>query len=178
MAQMSTDVPFRLGFFNTVAEADSAIRNLRAAGIPMQEIAVLCPQEFKNQLSPDVPQAERPGSHAAAAIVEGGAVGAALGGVALVATALATGGIGLLPAIPVFLGGGALAGGFSSLIMADGYGKDLGEYYEEAVRLGKIAVGVHCYGEDSAAKLAKAQRILQEAGAASATREQFAVNQP
>jgi hypothetical protein len=166
MAQMSTDLPYRLGFFRTVAEADSAVRNLRAAGIPMEQIAVVCPQEFKNQLSADIPRAERPGSHAATAIVEGGAVGAALGGIALAATALATGGVGLLPVIPVLLGGGALAGGFSSLILADGYGKEVGEYYEEAVRLGQIVVGVHANDGENSAQLAVAERILQEAGAA------------
>jgi hypothetical protein len=164
MSKFLTDQPFRVGFFDTVDQADQAIRRLLAAGFSMNELAVICPEQFQDRLRSDVPRAELPGSHAAEAIVEGGAAGAVLGGIALAAAALTTGGLALIPAAGVLIGGGALAGGFSSLILREGYGEEIGEYYEEAIRLGKIVVGVHLESGDSAARLAEAERILTEAG--------------
>src|SRR5207249_484605 len=117
------------------------------------------------QFAPGVRRAEQPGSHAGREIAEGGAVGAAIGGITLAAAAVATGGVGLLPAIPVLLGGGAIAGGFSSYILSDGYGKGISEYWQEAVHLGKIVVGVELDGDDNDPRLATAESILREAGA-------------
>jgi hypothetical protein len=164
MPQTIVDKPYRLGFFDSVSEADQAVRRLQAAGFSQKELAVICPKKFHEQFTVNVRRAERPGSHVAEGIAEGGAAGAVLGGIALAATAIATGGVGLLPAIGVLIGGGALAGGFSGLILSDGYGKEVGEYYEEAIRLGKIVVGVHVEGEDRIARLGEAERILTESG--------------
>jgi hypothetical protein len=166
MALKTKDEPFRVGFFDYVAQADQAVRNLLAAGFTKQQLAVICPDKFKSSFAPGVPRAERPASRVPAAIVEGGAVGAALGGVALVATAIATGGVGVLPALPVLVGGGALAGGFSSLITSDGYFHGIGEYFEEAVHYGRIVVGVELRGtEEDLPRLAEAECILTDAGA-------------
>jgi hypothetical protein len=162
MHQTAIDKPFRVGFFDTVEQADEAVRRLLATGFTQKELAVIVPEQFRDQFRTDVPRAEQPGSHAAAAIVEGGAVGAALGGIALVAAAITTSGLALLPAAGVLIGGGALAGGFTGLILREGYGEEIGQYYEEAIRLGKIVVGVHVEGEDSAARLALAERILTD----------------
>jgi len=162
MMQTATEQPIRVGFFDSVAKAEEAVTRLLAAGFAKHQLAVICPPPFADQFKLNVPRAPQPGAHAAEAVVEGGAVGAAIGGIVLVATAIATGGAGLLLAGPVLVGGGALAGGFSNLILVDGYGNDIGEYYEEAVRLGRIVVGVKVEGEDSAAKLAQAEQILEE----------------
>jgi hypothetical protein len=164
MNDMTDDRSFRVGFFDSVAQADQAVRSLLADGFTKEQLAVICPQHLKDELLSSLPEARRPGSGATTAIVEGGAIGAVLGGIALAATAILTGGVGLLPAIPVLIGGGALAGGFSSLIAADGYGKEIGSYYLEAVRLGKIVVGVKIEGEGSEARLEQAERILTQAG--------------
>src|SRR5579862_4882476 len=160
MSQTTTDKPFRVGFFDTVEQADDAVRRLLAAGFTQEELAVIVPEQFRERFHPDLPRAEQPGSHAAAAIVEGGAVGAALGGIALAAAAMTTGGLALIPAAGVLIGGGALAGGFAGLILREGYGEEIGQYYEEAIRLGKIVVGVHLEGEDSEDRLTQAERIL------------------
>lgn len=117
--------PCRVGFFSSKIQADKAVQDLLAAGFKKEELAVVCPADRENGVACSVPQAEPPGSHGAEAIAEGSAIGAAIGGIALAATPLATGGAGLLPAIPVLVGGGAIAGGFSSLILSDGYGKGL-----------------------------------------------------
>jgi hypothetical protein len=165
MPTATTDKPYRIGYFKTVAQADQAVRSLLTAGFTRDELAVIVPDRFKGEFHPDIKPAERPGSHGAAAIVEGGVAGMALGGLALVAAVVGTGGAALLPAIPVFIGGGALAGAFSSLIASDGYGKGIGEHYEEAVRVGEIVVGVEVEGAHNAALLAEAERLLIDAGA-------------
>jgi hypothetical protein len=165
MAAKTEYEPFRVGFFDNPAQAEEAVRRLLAAGFTRDQLGVIVPDKFRSQFTADVRRAERPGGHAAEAIVEGGAVGAALGGVALIATAIATGGVGILPAIPVLVGGGAIAGGFSSLITKDGYWKGVGEYYEEAVHYGRIVVGVEIQTEDNELRLAEAERILKETGA-------------
>ena len=72
MPQTINDRSFRVAFFSTVKEAEMAIHRLLAAGFGMEHLAVICPKEFQADLPPEVPRAERPGSHAIAGIVEGG----------------------------------------------------------------------------------------------------------
>jgi hypothetical protein len=156
---------FRAGFFGTVAIADQAVRRLLASGFSREQIAVICPDQFKDQFNPDVPAAQGAGTNAVATMAAGSAVGAMLGGIALAATAIATGGIALIPAATVMLGGGAFAGGFGGLLMGDGYDHGIGLYHEQAIQLGKIVVGVELAGEDSDARLDQAARILEEADA-------------
>ncbi len=165
MAETTYGRAIRAGFFDTVPQADQAVRELLAAGFSRDELALIVPEKFQEEFAPDVPRAHHPGSHPGTDIAEGGAIGAALGGIALAATAIATGGVGLLPAIPVLLGGGALAGGFSGYYLSDGYGKGVGEYYEDAIHLGKIVVGVHLEGDDIERRLTDAEHILNHAGA-------------
>ena len=165
MAPNISERPCQVGFFDTKMQAEKAVQDLQAAGFSKEQLAVICPADRNSKLAPNVPRAEPPGTHGAEALAEGGAIGAAIGGIALAATALATGGAGLLPAVPVLVGGGAIAGGFSSLILSDGYGKGVGEYYADALHQGKFVVGVEVEGEDSAARLAEAERILSNDGA-------------
>ncbi len=169
-----TERPCRVGYFTSKAGAERAVRDLMAAGFDENEIAIIWPSKGNHHLSPDVPEAQPPGSHGAEALAEGGAIGAAIGGIALAATAIISGGA-LLPAIPVVVGGGAIAGGLSSLILSDGYGKGVGEHYLNALHQGKIVVGVEAEGTNSDERLAQAERILTNAGAESAitTRNQM-----
>jgi hypothetical protein len=164
MAMTTTDRSFCVSFFKNPGEAEQALQRLQAAGFSKTELAIICPENVRGKLGVDVPQAQRPGSHAAKGIVEGGAIGAALGGIGLVAAALVTGGAGAIAALPVLIGGGALAGGFAGLILTDGYGKEIGSYYEEAIRLGDIVVGVAVQGEDRGTKLDVAERLMSESG--------------
>jgi hypothetical protein len=165
MYQENVDQAIRAGFFSTVAAADRAVRNLRAAGFTKDELAVICPEKFKDQFTPGVPKAEEQGSSATEGMAAGGVVGATLGGLALIAAAIGTAGLALVPAAAVLIGGGAIAGTFSGLVLADGYSRGVGEYYEQAIQLGKIVVGVDIEGADSQARLDQASHILAEAGA-------------
>jgi hypothetical protein len=164
MTQNTNDIPNRVGFFATAVQADQAVRDLLAAGFTEKQLAVICPEGCKNQFA-NLRHPDPPGSHGVKAAVQGGAVGAALGGIALVAAAVATGGTGLLTAIPVLIGGGAIAGGLGGLIAREGYGEGVAEYYEEAVHQNKIVVGVEDESPDSDTRLAQAERILAAAGA-------------
>ena len=164
MATLTSDKPSCIGFFFTAAQADRA-----AAPVTCRR---LFPGAARGGMSGAVQgsvRAERAagrtaGAHGVGAIVEGGAVGAAVGGIALAATVIASGGLGLA-AIPVLVGGGAIAGAFSNLIVSDGYGKGMGEYFEEAVHRGQIVIGVEVEGEHAAQRFTEAQHILAEEGA-------------
>lgn len=165
MADIVSGNDFRAGFFATIPLADAAIRNLLAGGFTEDQMAVICPERHRDHFPPGISKAERPGTNAAPAIVGGSLAGATLGGLALAATAIATGGVGLIPAIPVLLGGGAFAGGLSSLFVSDGYGEETREYYQRAVQQGKIVVGVELKGDDNRPKLAQVEAILLKSGA-------------
>ena len=156
MHPSSADQPFRLGFFDTVQQADQAVRRLLVAGFSKKELAIICPEKCQGPFVSEIPRAEQPGSHAIKAMVEGGAIGAAIGGIALAAAAATTAGLALIPAAGTLIGGGAFAGAFSGLTVREGYGEEIGQYYEEAVRLGKIVVGVEVEGNDSAERLESA----------------------
>jgi hypothetical protein len=158
---------FCAGFFSDVGAADRAIAELRDAGFSHQELAVICPERFKEHFSPEIWRAEPPTSKAPVSIAGGSALGAALGGVALAVSALATGGATLLPGAMVLIGGGALAGGLSSLIVSDGYDQGIKEYYLAAVHQGKIVVGLHLTGTDAPERVKKAMSLLTAAGATS-----------
>jgi hypothetical protein len=160
--------PCRVGYFTTRANAERAVRDLTVAGFDEKEIAIIWPTKSNHHISPQIPEAQLPGSHGTEALAEGGAIGAMIGGIALAATAIISGGA-LLPAIPVVVGGGAIAGGFSNLILSDGYGKGVGEHYLNALHQGKIVVGVEVDGMHSDQRLMQAEQILGGAGAESIT---------
>jgi hypothetical protein len=154
----------RAGAFDTVAQADRAIRRLLAAGFSKDQLAVICPAKFKDHFLPAAPQAEAPNADPASAIAMGGALGATLGGLALAATVF-TGGVAGVMAAGVLIGGGAIAGGFSNLIVSNGYEQEADDHCKQAIERGQIVVGVEVLGEDGAGRLAEAQRILDDAGA-------------
>ena len=170
MTQHLTATQTRAGAFDTVAEADRVIRRLLAAGFSKDHLAVICPANFKDHFVPKVPQAEVPTADAGGAIAVGGAVGATLGGLALAATVI-TGGVAGVMAAVVLIGGGAMAGGFSNLIVAKGYEQEADDHYKLAIERGQIVVGVEVHGEDGAGQLAEAERILNEMGAKQFTKE-------
>ena len=163
MTQQLIATQTRVGIFETVAQADRAIRRLLAAGFSKDQLAVICPAKFRHHFLPGAPEADAPGADAVSAVAMGGAMGATLGGLALVATVL-TGGAGMLAA-GVLIGGGALAGGFTNLIISKGYEQEADDFYKQAIERGQIVVGVEVRGEDLAGELAKAQLILDESGA-------------
>lgn len=151
------------GVFETPVQADQAIRRLLAAGFSQDQLVVICPESLKDNFLLEAPQAAAPSANAGNAVAVGGAVGATLGGLALAATVI-TGGLSAVAA-GVLIGGGAIAGAFSNLIVAKGYEQEADDHYKAAIERGQIVVGVEVQGDDGASQLAHAQRILDEAGA-------------
>jgi hypothetical protein len=148
-----------------VGQADRAVHNLLAAGFSKDELAVICSDEYKEQFFKDLPTPEPSGTYTPQGIVAGGAVGA-IGGLAIVtAAAAATGGLALLATAPLLMGGGALVGSFAGAMAMRGAEKEPQDFYDQAVRRGKILVAAEVQGENSAARLAQAERILADAGA-------------
>jgi hypothetical protein len=151
----------RAGAFDTVGQADKAVRRLRSAGFTEDQLTVVCPGEFKDQCACAAPNTEPPRVSGTEAMAKGAVAGAALGGLAL-AAAVFTGGLSV-PAAGLLIGGSAFAGGFSNLIVTKGYEIEPHAYCKQAIEAGKIVVGVDVRGQNSADRLAEAQRILDEA---------------
>ncbi len=164
MDERTTEKPVRVGVFGTVAQADRAIRNLLAAGFEKEQLAVICSDKYKEQFFRDLPTPEPAGSYTSEGIAIGGAIGLTIGGLALMATALATGGATLLAAGTVLFGGAAITGSFAGAMMTRGFDKEIANFYDQAVKRGKILVAVEVHGERSVARLDEAEHILAEAG--------------
>jgi hypothetical protein len=164
MPQQLLNRVFCAGFFPTVAGAEHAVRRLLEAGFTTEQLGVIVPEKFQKDFAPSVPREESPADGSPMHIAAGASLGAALGGIALAATAVATGGASLIPGAMMLIGGGAIAGGFGSLIVNDGYRTDINEYYAQAQQKGEIVVGVHL-NPDSDQDHRDAVDVLRRAGA-------------
>jgi hypothetical protein len=169
MAQTKTiERPLRVGVFSRVADADRAAEDLLAAGFTHRDITVVCSDETVERHFQDFRKQEPAGTYTPATAVGGGAIGAALGGLSVVAGGLATGGIGLLATAGIAAWAGGVAGGLVGAMMSRGVEKELANYYQQAVIDGDILVAVEVDQNSSASPqrdLARASQILAEAGA-------------
>jgi hypothetical protein len=167
MAQTTHSQPtVRVGVFGSVGEADAAIVRLINAGFTKDQITVVAPHAIRNHFSQEHAM-EPGGAHTTAAAAMGGAIGAVLGGVIAAATIIGTGATALIVAGPLVAAaaGGAAAGGFIGAMMTRGVEREAAQFYDQAVRAGKIIVGVVYDRPDREARLALAERVLAEAGA-------------
>jgi len=164
MAPHTIDKPVRVSVFDTIAQADHAVRDLRAAGFTHDELSVICTDRHKAALFHDVQTPAPAGTNAPAGILAGSAVGAAIGGLGMAASALVTGGASLLIGGAAMIAGGALVGTFAGAMMTRGLEPEMVNYYDQAVQHGKILVAVEVTGEDSGARLELAERILNQDG--------------
>src|SRR5262245_31153993 len=108
MEALNQSCPERVAVFTDIAHAERAVSRLMNAGYTRQELTVICAERHKERFHALAENASR---HPAHNIGLGSTLGAAAGGAAL-AAAIATGGLALLPAGIVLIGGGALAGAF------------------------------------------------------------------
>lgn len=165
MYEPATDRPVRVGVFSTVRQAERAVNDLLAAGFTREQLSVLCSDRHKERLFGDLAEPVHGARQTPEAIATGGLIGATLGGLALAATAVVTGGATLLAAGSVLIAGGAIAGSFTGAMATRGFEKEAANYYDSAVQLGKILVAVEVQGDDNEARLAEAERIFAAAGA-------------
>ena len=161
-----TDKPVRAELYDTVAEAERAVENLRLAGFDRERIGIMCSAKCKERFFPDVSESVQSGTPPGTSAAAGGAIGASIGGLALAVTSVLTGGVPLLAAGMVLIGGGAIAGTFAGTMATFGYDREISEEYEKAIEQGKILVSVQAVevpDEHNIERVAVAERILAEA---------------
>lgn len=152
------------GVFSTLSGADRAVEQLLAAGFTKEEVTVVCSDKVAEAHFKPFEHQEPAGSHTPAAAATGGAIGAALGGLAALAGA-ATGGLAFLAAGGIALWAGGMVGGLVGAMMTRGVERELANFYNQAVSEGKILVAAENHREDEPQRLALARRILSDAGA-------------
>jgi hypothetical protein len=161
------------GIFNSRADAERAITELKAAGVSSKEISMLTPQSSEQQLSSiPVTDAEQPGMGRTMGGVVGGAVGAATGlSLGAAAASIFIPAVGPVVAIG-FLGaallgaggayGGAAAGEALEEGMDEGLPVDEMFVYEDALRQGRSILIV---GADGKLRSDIAKAVMRQSGA-------------
>jgi hypothetical protein len=157
--------PLEVGVFNSIDGARSAVRGLVNAGFSADQITVVCSDETKERYFKEFEHQEPAGTFTPTASIAGGTIGAIVGGLAVVASAVATGSLALWAAGPISAWAGGVAGGLVGAMMTRGVEKELANFYQQAVINGQILVAAEDHSSGSAAHLAQAAHILSDAGA-------------
>jgi hypothetical protein len=161
--------PIRAGVFSTLRAAHAAVDHLLATGFSRNQVTVICSDETKERQFREFEHQQPAGANTPAAAAAGSAAGAAVGGLAAGAAAVGAAGVaaGGLPLVAVAAGllTGGMLGGFLGAMMTRGVEKEAANFYDQAVIAGKLLVTVEAHGDNAAAELARAERILAEAGA-------------
>jgi hypothetical protein len=158
--------PIRVGIFDSVSQADSAVEELLRAGFTPEQVTVICSEQAVQQHFKQFEHQDPAGTNTPAAALTGGACGAALAGVATVAlaTIASLGGIALLAAGGIALWGGGVVGGLVGAMMTRGVEKELANYYDQAVSRGQILVAAEQEDPNRQAMLARAAEIFARHG--------------
>jgi hypothetical protein len=163
--QHTLDGTFEAGVFSDIDDARRAVQGLLAAGFTTEHISVLCSDETKELYFKEFEHQDPAGTHTGKAAVVGGTIGAAVGGLAVIASAVATGSLTLWAAGPITAWAGGVAGGLVGAMMTRGIEKELANYYQQAVMDGQILVAAEDHGPNREASLARAAEVLAKAGA-------------
>jgi heat induced stress protein YflT len=153
------------GVFDSVEDARRAVRGLIDAGFTNEQITVVCSDETKERYFSEFEHQQPAGTYAPAAAITGGTIGALLGGLTVVASAVATGGVTLWAAGPITMWFGGVAGGLVGAMMTRGVEKELANFYQQAVLSGQVLVAAEDHSPSSEKMLAVAEKILAESGA-------------
>jgi hypothetical protein len=162
---VNTDRPIEVGVFDTVPAADRAVGDLLTAGFSADQITVVCSDATKQRYFSEFAHQKPAGTHDAKATFTGGAIGALLAGLTIVASAAVTGGTAILAAGPITACAGGVAGGFVGAMMTRGVEKEVANFYQQAVMNGRILVAAEDAGSDTKRSLPEAARIFARAGA-------------
>jgi hypothetical protein len=157
--------PIRVGVYSTIRAADCAVDNLLKAGFTRDQISVICSDRATEDHFRAFEHEEPAGSHTAAAVTVGGAIGAALGGLTVLAGIVTTGGLALLAAGGLAAWTGGVVGGLVGAMMTRGVEHEAANYYDQAVTAGKILVAAEDHSEAQRQTLARAESIFSECGA-------------
>jgi hypothetical protein len=156
--------PLRAGILDSVADADLAVAELLAAGFTGDQITVVCSERAVKEHFKSYEHQDPAGEHTAAAALTGGAIGAALGGLATVAGVVTVGGAAILVGGATLLWAGGVVGSLVGAMMTRGIEKELANFYDQEVTRGKILVAVEQKDPAKVAMLAKASEIFNKHG--------------
>jgi hypothetical protein len=155
-----------VGVFGSVEDARNAVHRLLAAGFSKEHITVLCSDEAKERNFREFEHQDPAGKHTPSAAITGGTIGAVVGGLTVIASAIVTGSLALWAAGPITAWAGGVAGGLVGAMMTRGIEKELADFYQQAVVDGQILVAAEDHGPNHAERLAEAAKIIAESGAA------------
>jgi len=154
----------RIGVFDSVGAADTAIEELLSAGFGKSQISIICSDEAKRKHFDQLEVQNTAAKKSATGAAAGGTLGALLGGaVAVTGLTTATGGMVVI-AGSLLLAAGAVVGGLVGAMQARGTTKEAADYYDQAVTKGKILVAVEDVGDHCPSRLQEAERIFASAG--------------
>ena len=129
------------------------------------QITVVCSDETKERYFSEFEHQHPAGTFTPAASIAGGTIGALVGGLTVVASAIATGSLALWAAGPITAWAGGVAGGLVGAMMTRGVEKELANFYQQAVVAGQILVAAEDHGPNRTRMIEKAAQILAESGA-------------
>jgi hypothetical protein len=173
LATQTTDLPatdqlhhqmLEVAVFDTVSNARLAVEKLLEAGFTVDSITVVCSDHTKESWFRAFDHQQPAGTHATKAIIVGGTVGAVIGTLSVIASAVATGSIALWAAGPIFAWTGGVAGGLVGAMATRGVEKELANFYQQSVLDGDILVAAGS-GHEHPGVMAEAAQILAECGA-------------
>jgi hypothetical protein len=159
------DLSLEVGIFDSIEDARQAVRRLLEIGFSKDQITVVCSDDTKERYFAEFEHQHPAGTFAPTASIAGGTIGALLGGLTVVASAIATSSLALWAAGPISAWAGGVAGGLVGAMMTRGVEKELANFYQQAVVEGQILVAAEDHGPDKSHALAKAAQILAESGA-------------
>src|SRR5262245_57082312 len=84
-----------VGVFDSIDDARTAVRRLLSAGFTTEHITVVCSDETKERYFSEFEHQHPAGTYTPTATIAGGTIGALLGGLTVVASAIATGSLAL-----------------------------------------------------------------------------------
>lgn len=157
--------PIRVGIFATVPAAERAVHDLLTAGFTAEQITVVCSDPQKERSFEQYHHEDPAGTTTPAKAIAGGAIGAALGGLTILAGAAATGGTALLAAGGAVAWTGGVLGGLIGAMISRGVERELANFYDQEVQRGNLLVAVEDQSAEARERLGEAEQILAEAGA-------------
>jgi hypothetical protein len=154
----------RVGVFNTVGEADLAVRLLLGAGFTKEKISVVCSDEMKERHFSEFRHDEPAGTKTPKTAAAGGIAGGIAGGLVGVAT-VATGMPEAILLEGLFAGAGATFGTFVGAMMSRGMEREVANYYDQALRRGQLLVAAEVDPDGDETMLDRAERVFEDVGA-------------
>lgn len=163
-AEHRNDERLRVGVFTNALAAEQALRGLLAVGFEAKQLSVLCSDEAVTHHFHKYDHQRPAGTFTPSAALAGSTLGALLGGGAVIASAIATGGLGLLATGGIAAWGGGVLGGLVGAMLTRGVEKEAANFYDQSLREGNILVIAEA-GDHEIRRLQMAEDVFVLAGA-------------